>query len=100
MNELAKAASTPKQKEVLATLTSGASFEITAREPEKAVASLADLEKTVPIYVAHIPGDPWMRVVETAVLVKRAGFTPIPHVVSRNIKDEADLEEFLKSLRG
>jgi methylenetetrahydrofolate reductase (NADPH) len=100
MSELAKAVKTPKEKEILATLTSGASFEITAREPEKAVASLSDLEKDVPIYVAHIPGDPWMRVVETAVMVKKAGWTPIPHVVARNIKDEADLSEYLKTLRG
>ncbi len=100
MSALAKAASSPNEKEILATLTAGASFEITAREPEKAVASLGDLEKTVPIYVAHIPGDPWKAVVDTAVLVKRAGFTPIPHVVARNIKDEADLEEFLKTLVG
>src|SRR5262249_13973938 len=41
-----------------------------------------------------------IRIVETATLVKQAGFTPIPHVVSRNIKDEADLDEFLKTLVG
>jgi methylenetetrahydrofolate reductase (NADPH) len=100
MSALAKSASSPKEKGVLAKLTAAASFEITAREPEKAVASLEGLEKSVPIYVAHIPGDPWARVVETAVMVKNAGWTPIPHVVSRNIKDEADLGEFLKTLRG
>lgn len=100
MSGLEKAVTTPQDKSVLAALTGGASFEITARDPEKAVASLADLDTSTPIYVAHIPGDPWMRVVETAVLVKQAGYTPIPHVVARNIKDEADLAEYLKVLRG
>ena len=100
MTALKDAACTPETKAVLATLTSASSFEITARDPEKAVASLADLETSVPIYVAHIPGDPWDKVVETAVKVKEAGFTPIPHVVARNIKDEADHEAFLKTLVG
>lgn len=98
MTDLKAVASTPAAKTILAAITAGSSFEITARDPDKLVPSLSELAPGTPVYVAHIPGDPWIRVVETAVRVKEAGFTTIPHVVARNIKDEADLEEFLKVL--
>ena len=100
MSELKSAACTPETKAILEKLTAGSSFEITARDPEKAVASLSDLAPGTQVYIAHIPGDPWARVVETALKVRDAGFTPIPHVVARNIKDAADLEAFLNVLVG
>jgi methylenetetrahydrofolate reductase (NADPH) len=100
MTALTDAAADPAAKAALAKIVAGSSFEITARDPEKAVASLVDLAPKTPVYIAHIPGDPWARVMETALKVRDAGFSPIPHVVARNIKDEADLEEFLKTIVG
>lgn len=63
---------------------------------EKAVASLGEtLRPGAPVYVVSPPARTQSEVVETAVLLDRAGFRPVPHVAARSFADRDRLADYL-----
>ena len=52
------------------------------------------------IFVASPPGHPHSRLVETARLVRRAGFEPIPHVAARSYGSLDALDDFVARICG
>lgn len=50
------------------------------------------------IYVAFIPGDSTQNIIEACEFIIECGYTPVPHVPARNIKNEVDLENYLNGL--
>ena len=50
------------------------------------------------VYVAFIPGDPVENIISCCEKLVNKGFSVIPHLPARNIKDENELENFLFQL--
>jgi methylenetetrahydrofolate reductase (NADPH) len=50
------------------------------------------------VFVASLPSDSSDRQVQVAARLRRAGLTPVPHVVARNIKNVADLDAIVGRL--
>lgn len=58
------------------------------------------LPPTTRIFIASPPGVPYLRLVETARLVRKAGFEPVPHVAARSYKSPATLNDFVARMCG
>jgi len=58
------------------------------------------LPATTRIFVASPPGRPYLRLVETARLVRRAGFEPIPHIAARSYGSSEALDDFVARICG
>jgi len=81
-------------------LVQGASLELMPRD--KAAVDRA-IEKAVPgseVYIARVPGDAHGATVATAVLLRKAGFQPIPHVGARYFESQAALDDTVARLVG
>lgn len=81
-------------------LVTGASLELMPRD--KAAVDRA-IEKAVPgseVYIARVPGDAHGATVATAVLLRKAGFDPIPHVGARYFENRAALDDTVARLVG
>jgi methylenetetrahydrofolate reductase (NADPH) len=50
------------------------------------------------IYVSHLPQQTWEQSVAAAIEVHEAGFTPVPHVPARHLKDAEQLDQVLGQL--
>jgi methylenetetrahydrofolate reductase (NADPH) len=81
-------------------LVQGASLELMPRD--KAAVDRC-IEKAVPgseVFIARVPGDAHGATVATAVLLRKAGFEPIPHVGARYFENQAALDDTLARLVG
>ena len=72
------------------------SLEIIPKQTER----LKDLPENLfgDIYVAFIPGDSTQNIIESCEFIIECGYTPVPHVPARNIKNEKELENYLNDL--
>ncbi|WJR79182.1 methylenetetrahydrofolate reductase [Bradyrhizobium sp. NP1] len=71
------------------------------RPNQRELDALGDiLPRTTQIFVASPPGHPYSRLVETARLVHRAGFEPIPHVAARSYESLEALDDFIARICG
>ncbi|HXE15689.1 MAG TPA: methylenetetrahydrofolate reductase [Stellaceae bacterium] len=89
----------PLQTAIVA-LVQGASLELMPRD--KAAVDRA-IEKAAPgseVYIARVPGDAHGATVATAVLLRNAGFEPIPHVGARYFESKAALDDTVARLVG
>ena len=88
------------EQERIAAFMRGWSLEATLPKP----AEIEALKQTLPpgkhIFVSAIPNESHAHVVESSILMRRAGFEPIPHVAARNHADRAALEDMLGRLRS
>lgn len=81
-------------------LVQGASLELMPRD--KAAVDRA-IEKAVPgseVFIARVPGDAHGATVATAILLRNAGFDPIPHVGARYFENQAALDDTVARLAG
>jgi len=81
-------------------LVHGASLELMPRD--KAAVDRC-IEKAVPgseVYIARVPGDAHGATVATAVLLRKAGFDPIPHIGARYFENRAALDDTVARLVG
>ncbi len=63
--------------------------------------SLRDiLPSTTQIFVAAPPGRPYLRLVETAIQIRKAGFEPVPHIAARNYESLKALGDFVARICG
>jgi methylenetetrahydrofolate reductase (NADPH) len=77
-------------------LMKGASVEMTCKDTEH----LAEAAKVLPpgtdIFIALFPNQSFEELTEAARAVKAAGFTPVPHVPARRIKDLAQVAQIAR----
>jgi len=78
----------------------GWSLEATLPKP----AEIEALKETLPpgthIFVSAIPNESHAHLIESSILMRRAGFEPIPHIAARNHADQATLEDMLSGIRS
>lgn len=83
---------------LLEQLLRGYSAEVTSGDKKSIEAAARMMEPGSEVFIASLPSDTPDRQVFAAVQLKRAGLTPVPHVVARNIKSVADLDTLLGRL--
>ena len=80
-------------------LLSSASVEVSSRGHQ-----LSELRDHFPpgtdVTITFLPGDNYRHNVETAVLLRRAGFNPVPHIAAREMPSREALDDFLARIRG
>ncbi|MGA7998672.1 MAG: hypothetical protein WCA28_27735 [Bradyrhizobium sp.] len=80
-------------------LLSSASVEVSSRGHQ-----LSELRDHFPpgtdVTITFLPGDNYRHNVETAVLLRRAGFHPVPHIAAREMPSREALDDFLARIRG
>ena len=50
------------------------------------------------VFIASLPKHKATQQIEAAIDLRQSGLTPVPHIVARNIADEAELESLLRGL--
>jgi methylenetetrahydrofolate reductase (NADH) len=82
-----------------ADLVSAASVEISSHGHQ--LSALQDnFDRGTNVTITFLPGDNYLRNVETAAALRRAGYNPIPHVAAREIPSREVLDDFLRRARG
>lgn len=80
-------------------LLSSASVEVSSRGHQ-----LSELRDHFPpgtdVTITFLPGDNYRHNVETAALLRRAGFNPVPHIAAREMPSREALDDFLARIRG
>ena len=83
----------------LAEMLSSASVEISSRGHQ-----LTELRNNfapgTDVTITFLPGDHYRRNVETAAMLRRAGFNPVPHIAARELASRESLDDFLARARG
>lgn len=74
------------------------SIEMTARDPKASRAVLHLLPKGTEVFVADLPHQEPEILLDTCARLRDGGLEPVPHLVARNIRSEADLELLLEEL--
>jgi methylenetetrahydrofolate reductase (NADH) len=86
------------QRAVIVKLLREASVEVSGHDLMVAGKLSPWLRPGADVYVNFVPGGSYRQSAEVAAAVRRAGFTPIPHLAARSIRDHAELANFLKRL--
>ena len=80
-------------------LLSSASVEVSSRGHQ-----LSELRDHFPpgtdVTITFLPGDKYRHNVETAAMLRRAGFNPVPHIAAREMPSREALDDFLARIRG
>ena len=76
------------------------SVEVTTRDKKSVDAAKDTLKPGTDVYIAQIPGETPLKLIDVAVSLRQAGMTPIPHIVARNIESKDLLDELLGRLVG
>lgn len=79
---------------------SGASLELSSRDPAEIDACAGLLEPGTPIYISFPPGQTYHGTVALAARVAHAGFRPVPHVAARRIAGREALDDYLARAAG
>jgi methylenetetrahydrofolate reductase (NADPH) len=80
-------------------LLSSASVEVSSRGHQ-----LGELRENfrpgTDVTITFLPGDNYRHNVDTATVLRRAGYNPVPHIAAREIASREALDDFLMRLRG
>lgn len=95
-----KTAARDAASQVRTALVDNCSFEMTARDQPALDTAAKFILPGAEVFVANISKDAPDLLVEASVRVRGAGFVPVPHVVARNLANEATLEKLLARLSG
>ena len=71
------------------------SAEVTSGDRKSIDAAGTMMQPGAEVFIASLPSDTGDKQVLAAAQLKRAGLTPVPHIVARNIKSLADLDQLL-----
>jgi len=83
----------------LAGLLSSASVEVSSRGHQ--LQELRDhFARGTDVTITFLPGDNYRHNVDTAAALRRAGYSPVPHIAAREIASREVLDDFLVRLRG
>ena len=84
----------------LASLLRNYSAEVTTHEPVSIESAGKLLPRGSEVFIAALTKDDAVRHVAAATRLRRDGLEPIPHIVARNIRTEADMDDLLSRLAG
>ncbi len=85
-------------KQAVIALLDGYSIETTPAQAER-IDDFRDLLRPgTQVSVTFLPGHPFERTLETAILLARQGFQPVPHIAARSTPDAATLDGWLARL--
>ncbi len=89
----------PGSPRELASLLPSASVEVSSRGHQ-----LQDLRDNfapgTDVTITFLPGDNYRHTIETAAVLRRAGFNPVPHIAAREMPSREALDDFLARARG
>ena len=74
------------------------SIEITARDHDKVDLLCGRIPDRTPVSITFLPGEGFESRVLAACRVRKAGFTPVPHISARRLGSANELESFLSAL--
>ncbi len=89
-----------RERERIVALASGASLELSSRDPAEVDAGAEHLAPGSAIYISMPPGQTCHGTVSLAARVRSVGFRPVPHIAARRIASRAALEDFLARAAG
>jgi len=93
-------ASPEDERRNIPALLSGASLELSSRDPAEIDACADLLEPGTAVTISMPPGQTYHGIVALATRLKRAGFRPVPHVAARRIASRDALDEYLARAAG
>lgn len=82
----------------LAALLDDYSVEVTSRDAAAVASAAAQMRPGTEVFVANLPKEGADALVAAATVLKRAGLSPVPHVVARNIAGRRELDDMLARL--
>jgi methylenetetrahydrofolate reductase (NADPH) len=94
-----KQAAKPSQPKRLSILD-GYTVEVTTRDKKSVDAAKEALNPGTEVFVAQIPGETPLKLVDVCVTLREANLIPVPHIVARNIESAALADELLSRLVG
>jgi methylenetetrahydrofolate reductase (NADPH) len=74
------------------------SIETSPHDIDKFESFVKVLKPGTRVYIAHLPGLPLTDVVGSAIRLRDLGFTPVPHIVSRKVESESQIDAALAEL--
>ena len=86
--------------QAIADFVQGFSIEATRPTAAEIDALAAIAPKGTRVYVSAVPARPTQEVLDSAIRLRAAGFSPVPHVAARMFATIAALDEFLAQLSG
>lgn len=84
----------------LAHLLGEYSVEVTSRDTASVEAAAGLLRPGTEVFVANLPKESADVLVQATQRLRRAGLTPVPHIVARNIASRRDLKDMIERLSG
>ena len=60
---------------------------------------LSELPKVKDVYITMLPGNNYREIANKATELAKSGFNPVPHFPARSIKNQSELEDFVKRCR-
>ena len=57
---------------------------------------VSELPKVKDVYITMLPGNDYREVANKAAELAKSGFNPVPHFPARSIKNQSELEDFVK----
>ena len=100
LNFKKKPSTTEAASPELESFLKGYSIEVMPRTAERVPSFQEILPKGTRVYIAHLEGTPFEDMVNTARRVAREGYTVMPHLPARIIKDQATLKDWLNQYQG
>lgn len=88
------------ERKAISALLSGASLELSSRDPAEIDACVDLLDPGAAVYISFPPGQTYHGTVAIATRLARAGFRPVPHVAARRIASREALDDFLARVAG
>jgi methylenetetrahydrofolate reductase (NADPH) len=84
----------------IVSLVQAASLELMPRDKAAVDRCIEKAEPGSEVFIARVPGDAHGATVATAVLLRNAGFDPVPHVGARYFENQAALDDTVARLVG
>src|SRR5215470_11183351 len=84
--------------QAIADFVQGFSIEATRPSAEEIDALAAIVPSGTRVYISAVPTRPMQEVLDSAIRLRAAGFSPVPHVAARTFATTAALDEFLAQL--
>jgi methylenetetrahydrofolate reductase (NADPH) len=89
-----------EEKNAIVAFLTGASLELSSRDPAEIDACAGLLEPGSSVYISLPPGQTYHGTVALASRLARAGLRPVPHVAARRIADREALDDYLARAAG
>jgi methylenetetrahydrofolate reductase (NADPH) len=93
-------ASEAERRDAILASLAGASVELMPRDKAAVDHCIELVAPGTSVFISRVPGDAHGATVATAVLLREAGFDPVPHVAARYLENRAVLDDLVARLVG